>query len=198
MNASISHYAEAFGRHDLKFGVEVERSKTRDRYGYLPNGVYYYDYGGAPYSAYSYGYDFQGRNQRESVYVQDSWKVNDRLTLNPGLRFDHVARQTSRTARRSTRNTNLAPRFGFAFDLTGDQQDGAQGQLQPVLRGASSTTSTSGPRRASATSSPTTRAAARRSRRICGLDSLVEEIDRTRRHPLPRWTRTSSTRAWTR
>ena len=69
VNASISHYAEAFGKHDLKFGVEIERSKVQSRYGYnqgllllrlhrvLPKGQYY---------AYTYGYDTDGRNQRES------------------------------------------------------------------------------------------------------------------------------------
>src|SRR5207249_3002344 len=51
VNASVSHFAEGWGRHDLKFGVEIERSRTRDRYGYT-NNTYYYDYGGAPYYAY--------------------------------------------------------------------------------------------------------------------------------------------------
>ena len=42
-HASISHYAEAFGHHDMKFGVQIERSKVRSRYGY-PTGFNYYDY----------------------------------------------------------------------------------------------------------------------------------------------------------
>ena len=77
VNASISHYAEGFGKHDLKFGVEVERSKVRDRYGYI-DGIYYYDlteyYPKGQYVAYDYGYDSEGRNERESLYAQDSWK----------------------------------------------------------------------------------------------------------------------------
>ncbi len=56
VNASVSHFAEGWGRHDLKFGVEIERSRTRDRYGYT-NNTYYYDNGGQPYYAYGYGYD---------------------------------------------------------------------------------------------------------------------------------------------
>ncbi len=63
MNAAITHYADKFGRHDLKFGAEFERSKTRDRYGYT-NGLSFYDYGGVPYYAYSYGYDISGTNNR--------------------------------------------------------------------------------------------------------------------------------------
>ena len=33
VNASLSHYAEGFGKHDLKFGVEIERSKVRSAMG---------------------------------------------------------------------------------------------------------------------------------------------------------------------
>jgi hypothetical protein len=133
-NASISHYAEAFGHHDLKFGVEVERSRTRDRNTYLPNGVYYYDYGGAPYLAYNYSYDFQGRNRRESLFLQDSWKVNDRLTLNPGVRLDRVAGRHPDGDDVYT-NTNIAPRFGFAFDVTGDHKTVIKGSYSQYYEG---------------------------------------------------------------
>jgi Carboxypeptidase regulatory-like domain/TonB dependent receptor len=131
--ASVSHYAEKFGRHDLKFGVEVERSKTRDRYGYA-NNTYYYDYAGAPYQAYSYGYDVTGRNHRESAYVQDSWKVNDRLTLNPGVRYDHVTGSHPDLGKVYS-SGNLAPRFGFAFDLTGDHQTVLKGSYSQYYEG---------------------------------------------------------------
>src|SRR5262249_38155306 len=134
VNASVSHYAEGFGHHDLKFGVEIERSKTRDRDGYLPNGVYYYDYGGAPYMAYGYSYDFQGRNHRESLYAQDSWKVSDRLTINPGLRFDHVGGKHPDGQEVYTANS-VAPRFGFAFDVTGDHKTVVKGSYSQYYEG---------------------------------------------------------------
>jgi len=118
LHASVSHYAEAFGHHDLKFGVEVERSKTRDRYN---NGLYYYDYGGARYLAYTYSYDVNGRNHRLSSYVQDSWKVTDRLTLNPGVRLDNLKGFSPDGGHEYT-NTTIAPRFGFAFDVAGDHK----------------------------------------------------------------------------
>src|SRR5690349_17802626 len=66
VNGSITHYADKFGRHELKFGAEIERSTTRDRYGYN-NGFAFYDYEGAPYYAYSYGYDLSGINHRQSL-----------------------------------------------------------------------------------------------------------------------------------
>ncbi len=37
VNASISHYADKFGKHELKFGAEFEHSKVRNRYGYASN-----------------------------------------------------------------------------------------------------------------------------------------------------------------
>jgi hypothetical protein len=133
VNASVSHFAEAYGKHDLKFGVEVERSKTRDRYGYVDN-IFYYDVGGKPYQAYSYGYDLNGRNKRESLYVQDSWKVGDRVTLNPGLRLDFVGGGNPDTGTLYSA-TNLAPRLGMAVDLTGDHKTVLKGSYSRYYDG---------------------------------------------------------------
>ena len=85
----VTHYADKFGRHELKFGAEIERSTTRDRYGYT-DGVYFYDYGGVPYYAYSYGYDISAKNTRQSLFAQDAWHVGNRLTVNPGVRGDLI------------------------------------------------------------------------------------------------------------
>jgi hypothetical protein len=125
LHASISHFAEAFGQHDLKFGVQIERSRVRSRYGY-PAGVNYYDYSPyypvGQYYAYSYGYDVSGRNQRESIYVQDSWKPNGRLTINAGLRFDNIRGRSPELDETVFDTQSFAPRVGFAFDLTGDRK----------------------------------------------------------------------------
>ncbi len=150
LNASVSRYAEAFGRHDLKFGVEIERSKVRSRYGYV-NDIFYYDYSSyydkGQYTAYDYGYDVNGRNQRESAYLQDSWRVSDRLTLNPGVRFDWVRgypADNSATGPNGDAKVydtkNLAPRLGFAFDLTGDQKTVLKGSYGQYYEGAFSLT----------------------------------------------------------
>lgn len=119
VNASLSHSAEAFGRHDLKFGAEIERSRVRNRYGYIDN-IFYYDYGGAPYLAYDYGYDVSGRNHRESLYAQDSWKVSDRFTVNPGVRLDLI-RGVHPDIGKVYDTKNLQPRIGFAWDVTADR-----------------------------------------------------------------------------
>lgn len=123
-HASLSHFAEAFGRHDLKFGVQVERSKVRSRYFYA-TGVNYYDYTAyypvGQYYAYSYSYDFQARNRRESFFAQDSWKPTDRLTINAGLRYDWM-RGNHPDAGKVYDTKSLAPRIGVAWDATGDHK----------------------------------------------------------------------------
>jgi outer membrane receptor protein involved in Fe transport len=127
-HAALSHYAEAFGKHDLKFGVQIERSRVRNRWGY-PTGVNYYDYPAyypvGQYYAYTYGYDVAGKNERESIYAQDSWKPNDRLTINAGVRFDWIRGKGDRNSESLGKvydTKNLAPRIGFAWDMTGDHK----------------------------------------------------------------------------
>jgi hypothetical protein len=129
VHASISHFAEAFGHHDMKFGVQIERSRVRTRYGY-PGGFNFYDstLGGYPvgqYTAYSYGYDVAGRNRRDSIYVQDSWKPSSRLTINAGGRLDWIrglGDQNSASLGKVYDTKSWAPRIGVAFDLTGDHK----------------------------------------------------------------------------
>ncbi len=122
VHVALSHFAEAFGLHDLKFGVQIERSKVRSRYGY-PTGFNYYDltsaYPSGQYSAYSYGYDYDARNHRESFYAQDSWKPSDRLTINAGVRLDLMS-GNSAAGDQLYKTTSWAPRLGFAWDVTGN------------------------------------------------------------------------------
>ncbi len=143
VNASVSHYADKFGKHELKFGAEFEHSKVRNRYGYatnanFPHGVYYYDYGGAPYLAYSYGYDVTATNNRTSAFVQDSWKVGDRLTINPGVRLDLIRGSNPSVGQVYSAN-NLAPRLGFAWDVTGDYNTVVKGAYSQYYEGAMAT-----------------------------------------------------------
>lgn len=118
LNASLSKYAEAKGTHAFKFGVEIERSTIRNRYGYT-DGLFFYDYGGAPYLAYAYSYDVKGRNDRVSLYAQDQWQIG-RLTVNAGVRMDRITGTGSTDNKNYYDVTPVAPRLGLAFDINGN------------------------------------------------------------------------------
>ncbi len=120
LNASLSKYAQFAGTHNFKFGMEIERSSIRDRYAYDgPNNTYFADWQGYPSYAYGYSYDVQGKNKRESSYAQDQWKVANRMTLNLGLRVDHIAGEATTTGQTLYNTWSFGPRLGFAYDLSG-------------------------------------------------------------------------------
>ncbi len=56
--------------------------------------------------------DFEQKDWRTHFFLQDKWQVNNRLTLNLGLRYDY------QDLTPGTKNA-VAPRFGVAYDLTG-------------------------------------------------------------------------------
>jgi Carboxypeptidase regulatory-like domain len=137
-NASLTHYAEDFitGNHDFKFGVEVERSTCRSRYGFTGTGgplgdfVYYtdywsynayYGYNTGNYLAYQYeGYDFNAPYTRLEGFVQDSWQITSRININAGLRYSQNWGQVE--GKGTVWNSHrLAPRIGFTFDIFGDK-----------------------------------------------------------------------------
>jgi hypothetical protein len=120
VQASLTRYADGFGKHALKFGAEIERSHVRSQYQpYGPAGFYILAYSGVPYYRESYGYDVQGDNRRVSAYAQDQWTTG-RLTLNIGVRLDHI-RGYSPVLKETVYKPHEAwgPRVGAAYDLTG-------------------------------------------------------------------------------
>lgn len=60
-------------------------------------------------------------NHNPSVFAQDSWKVNQKLTLNLGVRYDDETI--------SSDNNNISPRLGFAYDPAGDGKTVIRGGL---------------------------------------------------------------------
>jgi hypothetical protein len=131
-NASLTHYAEDFikGSHDFKFGVEVERSSARSRYGYSgPDHAWYSDYASYYYAGpqgqylkYQYtGYDTNTSYIRAEVFAQDSWQISPRLNINLGLRYSNNWGFVKGVSGSVFHTSRIAPRVGFTFDLLGDK-----------------------------------------------------------------------------
>ncbi len=130
--ASVSHHAADFlkGDHDFKFGMEIERSTVRSRYGYT-TGAWFYDnyytaddpgteaYDPVPYTLGYFGgdYDVHATNKRLSAYAQDTWRISSNLTINPGVRID--LNRGDVTNGQVYSNDPIAPRLGIAWDVTG-------------------------------------------------------------------------------
>jgi hypothetical protein len=137
-NATLSYYADDFikGNHDFKVGIQFNRGHYAGIYSYS-GGVAYYDYDGYPYYAYFQDpYNYGASVSRLGVFVDDSWAIGDRLTINLGMRFDHQSGSIMDVDeidanRNPTGNTiegipnaiswsNWSPRVGFVFRLTSD------------------------------------------------------------------------------
>jgi outer membrane receptor protein involved in Fe transport len=138
VNAKISHYADDFlgGSHDFKFGAQYGYATAGGVYGYN-DFVLYYASGGVQVG---YGYErlpfsYGGNTKTIGVFADDTFQVNDRLTLNLGLRFDtsnayspeqpeldENENETGNTfpAADYFTWTNFSPRLGFNVKLTGD------------------------------------------------------------------------------
>jgi hypothetical protein len=89
--AALTHYADDFiaGSHDFKFGVQIERASSMSALAYFDN-AYLFDYNGPYYALYRDPYAMAARTDVAAGFVQDNWTLNDRMTLNLGLRFDHI------------------------------------------------------------------------------------------------------------
>jgi hypothetical protein len=117
-----------FYSHELFTGYDVSE--------YLVGGAAQYQIGA------QLGF-FSNVNQEDGLFAQDDWRVNKRLTLNLGLRYDLLTWPYEAHNRQSSFNVNngqvleagvdgvsrtivnqdylnFAPRVGFAYDLSGD------------------------------------------------------------------------------
>lgn len=128
-SASISHHAEDFikGSHDFKIGVEFLKgfdnvaSGYPGGFNYTDNYYSYYDYQYHTY-AYTYGYDLKANGWRASAFVQDSWKISDRLTINPGLRWSMQRGYLPNVGEAAffKPKSSWEGRLGLTFDIFGD------------------------------------------------------------------------------
>ncbi|HEY7925460.1 MAG TPA: TonB-dependent receptor [Vicinamibacteria bacterium] len=110
LQADISHYAERFlGVHDIKFGVQYTKGRSNSQGGYFQNYVnFLYPYRWTQSVQYMQSwYGDTGLlfyNQKDTInpsltvrtgdsggaFLDDQWSLNKRVTINLGLRFDHM------------------------------------------------------------------------------------------------------------
>jgi hypothetical protein len=163
-NQFVDEVSWTKGQHNLKFGASIEKRSVS--FCCASNVKGYFDWSDQHFTGFSISDMLAGfvddysigvadsffvtKNWETGYFAQDDWKVNSRLTLNLGIRYDlftfpyeehnnqsdfNLQTQTLQVAgtdglSRSiikTNFNNIAPRFGFAYDLTG--------KGQTVLRG---------------------------------------------------------------
>lgn len=127
-----------FGRHNFKFGYQFNHLFNSVKEGYTDTGIVQLFYGrsietlGVPITptAGNLGSGFlqrfgtvgEGKGTNQAFFAQDSWQINNRLTLNLGVRFENetIPDFGQSLDLKFGWADKIAPRFGFAFDVTGD------------------------------------------------------------------------------
>ncbi|CAM2009468.1 TonB-dependent receptor [Acanthopleuribacter pedis] len=119
------------GNHSLRFGYDDEDLDIVDLT--TPTGDGYYEYYRAeadnPYNLPE-GTDYVDRRvfvrggttgtRSRSLYVQDTWLINDRMTLNLGLRNTTFENTTSQGETYVDISNQIAPRIGISWDPFGE------------------------------------------------------------------------------
>lgn len=128
VDESFSYFVPSLkGEHTFKAGGGLSYNESPPR-GAVSSGTYQFR-GDTPYdpaNAATYpfqfditvgppdvnSYDIFTRDRRFYGFLEDKWRLTDKVTLNLGLRYDHQRATPEATA-------NFAPRAGFAWDVTG-------------------------------------------------------------------------------
>jgi len=93
INVTMSHAAQDFirGTHDFKFGVQTTPWNRSSYRGAFASNLLLYDLGTAPYYALNQEpYALGGSMPTYGGFVQDDWTVNSRVSLNLGVRYEHL------------------------------------------------------------------------------------------------------------
>jgi hypothetical protein len=144
-----SYYLEKGGQHNMKFGGDFTRQYIFGVFASNSNGTFYYDEdppnlasccpGGDQstwdksqfpipirYSQYLGNFFYDAPNDIYGFYFQDDWTISDRLTLNLGVRYDLEIGSLASDfkpligEKHGLDADNIQPRFGFAWDATGE------------------------------------------------------------------------------
>jgi hypothetical protein len=117
---------DAGGQHEIKFGLGYELGETDDNFVYGTNSsgqnVLYYAYNGYVYGGDTRLGEFVSNTQNKvlSAFVQDSWTIAERFTLNLGVRYDRSTAHWATPGIDGFTFNDWAPRAFATVDLTGD------------------------------------------------------------------------------
>jgi len=147
LDADLSYYVNLGGEHAWKLGISWSRegenvlNATKFPQVYLywgyPAVLWGVDYGQGQYGYYSvrgseltgpFGQVFKTRGDRWSVYLQDSWTIADRFTINAGVRTEseYIPNYYNDPRFKDLNpiefhfRDKIAPRIGFIYDIKGD------------------------------------------------------------------------------
>jgi hypothetical protein len=140
VNFDATYFANFAGQHTFKAGVQLDRytndvfsgelePRVTIRFGHSVFDLNQVEHEG-PFGYYSYRqFATVGQVHSNSIglYLQDSWTLNDRLTLNVGVRTERERVPAFKTDKGGAKypidfgfGDKLAPRLGFAYDINGD------------------------------------------------------------------------------
>jgi Carboxypeptidase regulatory-like domain/TonB dependent receptor len=138
---AITYLLTALGHHVFKAGVDMNFSQYESRSGYTGRVAYGVFSGprilaatGQPvvwFDRFRLGY-LSGLDQPVTVafaqvkgqstviggFVQDSWSILDKITVNLGIRYDTLALRGDDGVTRMALNDQISPRVGFVYDPT--------------------------------------------------------------------------------
>jgi outer membrane receptor protein involved in Fe transport len=156
VSATVTTFADDWlaGDHDFKFGIQASKGDAITKSAVSATGTYYTHYESYDYYGYEYVYYYRAfqppyyyGNEQESIaaFIDDSWRISDRLTLNLGVRYDYHKGIIPAFPRldgdgNPTGETipgvdpvftwkNISPRLGFAYDVSGNQKTVIRGSF---------------------------------------------------------------------
>jgi len=149
LRADVDIYADFFGPHHFRFGIDQEKLEAYQEINYSGQGYNYcrpggpistavnctgdvtggiwYRYerlvGGQPTRVRIRAYNNDGgwTSTQNAYYLQDSWQVTDQLTLNLGVRNEGFENENIAGVPFIDLQDQWAPRLGFTYDVTGDR-----------------------------------------------------------------------------
>jgi len=138
LNIGMTKFFDAKGSHELKFGLQTFESKNAAANAQTPSNyiIYFAGFnapgnsavanrvlvpndGSSSYLEYWKPYfGAEAKTKEQSLYFNDKWKVNDRLSFNLGLRYDrHEALDD--LGKSNFKFSQISPRLAAIYDVDG-------------------------------------------------------------------------------